>query len=1027
MADLITELGVNYKGSSPNQGSHLVGWDSGSVRAEIYEFRTGSWPVTHINWWGPSSSVYQGSNIPVRYTVSTSPTLNTGDTSTGYALVKNGYNDLDVNLSPNTTYYLSFFPGQGRGSGNWGMLYFGYTPQSDNWITIHATEVSHTPCTAPTSLVLNKNIQIPGQNVTLSWNGATAGTNLTISSYEIYRSESVSGTYTLLGTTSNTSYTVTAPTTRGNQYFYKIITKGNISGYDSSMSAASSGLKANSLPGAPTVSVNRSVVPSYGGSVTFTVTTGTDNEGQTLTLAYSTTSGGTKISFTSPLTINSIQAATTFYFYTYDGLEYSSSATSQSISINVKPVISSATYEARGLYNAWGGDGVEGSQLGYANSITPKISTNKTGTITVELQYYSLPDSAPGSTAPWNPDAGSLNFATLQQSSISSTTNVVLNSYNIHQYITLGNSNIHWRLRFKLNDGIEDSDFVFYPSDSSEEYYSIARASSLQGVFNQFADSNISGTITGEIWRNIRLKIYNDTSVPLVSASAVVGESTISTSVATSTNGVYRYIDITLPDGINGGATINITAYMTDSNNFITKSVSSIATETKIPTLGALSHGASSIKPFTQTGSFQISTGWPFGTYTTFEEALSAYNCSTTVSNAIKFVHSSKNSASGANRVIKTLTWEKSGDTITTSMNKQDAYEWNYSLGFSSYSGSRTYYCRIEITNLFGKVISTPWISRKFDFREKVRSPAITSIEWSTDESTWTTLRANDKIQEGIFLRFNCSFGLYTTDEVKVSVLLTNSLGERSVECYEFGSPTKITPITYLSTELSRAYDRNIVTNTKSYVYHITSEIADTTNRQWRLRFENSGGSANSSYSVTGVTRQCAPNLSLTQCTINNNYFEYTYTLTDNGGGTLTNYLYDGTQEVTNALSSASGTAEALVTGWEVKTISVKSVSVVTGLITNTKTYYSNSLIVYQLSPTIAYRKNQLGINTKSPDSDATVDIHQATGKSLVLIQGVDSNTNPTKFEINVSTGEIKYYVNNVLQNTIDLSRGILA
>ena len=91
MADLITELGVNYRGSSPNQGSHLVGWDSGSVRAEIYEFRTGNWPVTHINWWGPSSSVYQGSNIPVRYTVSTSPTLNTGDSSTGYALVKNGW------------------------------------------------------------------------------------------------------------------------------------------------------------------------------------------------------------------------------------------------------------------------------------------------------------------------------------------------------------------------------------------------------------------------------------------------------------------------------------------------------------------------------------------------------------------------------------------------------------------------------------------------------------------------------------------------------------------------------------------------------------------------------------------------------------------------------------------------------------------------------------------------------------------------------------------------------------------------
>ena len=344
----------------------------------------------------------------------------------------------------------------------------------------------------------------------------------------------------------------------------------------------------------------------------------------------------------------------------------------------------------------------------------------------------------------------------------------------------------------------------------------------------------------------------------------------------------------------------------------------------------------------------------------------------------------------------------KSSDTLAGTYNRQSVYGFSNTLGISNYAGTVNYYCRIEITNLFGKVISTPWLERTLDFRELAQSPTITSIEWSTDQTNWTAL-GNDAIQEGVYLRFNCSFGLYTTDEVRVSMLLTNSSGERSVSCYEFGSPTYITPITYANTELNRASDRTVASNTKSYVYHITTEIADSTDRKWRIRVENSAGTANSSYNLT-----------------------YAYTITDNGGGTLTNYFYDGTEEITAALSGATGTVAATVTGWEVKTLSIKTVSVVTGLHTNTKTYYSNSIIVYQISPTVAYRKNQVGINTNAPDSGAILDIHQSTGRNTILIQGLNANSTPTKFEIDVRTGEIKFYVDNVLQKTIDLANGIL-
>ena len=270
-------------------------------------------------------------------------------------------------------------------------------------------------------------------------------------------------------------------------------------------------------------------------------------------------------------------------------------------------------------------------------------------------------------------------------------------------------------------------------------------------------------------------------------------------------------------------------------------------------------------------------------------------------------------------------------------------------------------------------------------------------------------------------------------------MLLKKNTDERSVSCYESGSPSKITPITYLSSELTRASNRTVASNTKSYVYYVNTEITDTVDRQWCLQVTTSGGAEKSSYKTTGVTRQCAPNLVLVECFTDSSYLlSYEYNLSDKGftSGTLTNYLCDSLSEQKTNLSDTpisnstgtgvEGTLQATVTGWETKTVAVKMVSVVTGLYAHTKTYYSNAIIVYQVSPTVAYRQNHLGINTNTPASGAIIDIHQSTGRETILIQGLDASSNPTKFEINVSTGVIKFYHNNTLKNTIDLLNGIL-
>lgn len=106
---------------------------------------------------------------------------------------------------------------------------------------------SYTSPTAPTSVSVDSATASPGAKVSLRWSGATAGTNNPILGYQILRADSASGSYAVLATVSSSagsgSTTVTAPTTNGATYYYKIKTLGTVSGYDSAPSSAYAALQ----------------------------------------------------------------------------------------------------------------------------------------------------------------------------------------------------------------------------------------------------------------------------------------------------------------------------------------------------------------------------------------------------------------------------------------------------------------------------------------------------------------------------------------------------------------------------------------------------------------------------------------------------------------------------------------------------------------------------------------------------------------------------------------------------------------
>lgn len=126
--------------------------------------------------------------------------------------------------------------------------YAGYIPKnivnaSYPYIVITYTS-SYSTCGYPTSIGVDNQSPDISSLVSLSWSGASAGTNNAITGYKVYISTTSGGAYTELTgnvrdvTTSQTSgsLSVTSPDSYGNSYFYKVKTIGTVSGYDSGIS-----------------------------------------------------------------------------------------------------------------------------------------------------------------------------------------------------------------------------------------------------------------------------------------------------------------------------------------------------------------------------------------------------------------------------------------------------------------------------------------------------------------------------------------------------------------------------------------------------------------------------------------------------------------------------------------------------------------------------------------------------------------------------------------------------------------------
>ena len=149
-------------------------------------------------------------------------------------------------------------------------------------------EYAYTPCSAPTSVSVGTSTPAAGGSTTLSWSGAKAGDLNPITKYEIYRSATATGSYSLLDTVTTSatsgSLKVTAPSTMGNSYYYKVKTIGTVSGYDSGLSGYTS--------------ITAKTITACGAPTSISISPTTIDKGSTTTLSWSGATAGTNNAIT---------------------------------------------------------------------------------------------------------------------------------------------------------------------------------------------------------------------------------------------------------------------------------------------------------------------------------------------------------------------------------------------------------------------------------------------------------------------------------------------------------------------------------------------------------------------------------------------------------------------------------------------------------------------------------------------------------------------------------------------------------
>ena len=934
---------------------------------------------------------------------------------------------------------------ESNGSGSFTVKISAYIDSGHNWqhncineeIGYLDTNLAYTSCSAPTS-VSASGIVAPDGNVTVSWSGASGGTSNSINGYDIYWKITSEGsaptTTTYSGSTSVTttnnygSATINVGSaTRGYLVVFGVVTKGEAGSSYYSVIRTGGSVKINSKPTKPSGgNASPTIIPAAGGTVTFTVFPGSDSDGQTVGLRYSTSTSGTRTACASQFSLN-LTAAGTYYFWSNDGLEDSDEYITISISSNTKPTITiKVTGTTQQTVNT-----LNGATYVLNPTITLTRGNNGQQNNNTYNYYihYSTDNSSWTKKALWEKDP--------------SLTKTIDDVRALGYFTNLDTTGYYYYFSATRYDGMDTSALV---TTSSTKYY-VSKRPSLKGIFNTQNYENISSSEFQDYFsKALSFTFDRDTgynSLKIYNGATQVA--TIPLTVSTS-NLCGQWLGINLPKG-----SYTFTGEIGYASIPFYTNKMTLGSSYKIENLEAKNLEAQT--------NFQVYTPnitYDFSIYNTFNVNYSELTASKYKEYGILNISDSFyaklkiNSAEGEKQSLTIAQTTSNGnsttnDTLyfsltaaqlyamlpTTITDKNKTYTAKLIVGFSDVFGTNTETSIDYIVN-YGVMPECSDISIKVNNNKEV--------------NTWEYLKESMPLTiSGIVKSYN------TNPRIQIQINRIKSGVESGY--VNFGSPIDLE---------SKSYS---ITNTipgqgKPTTYYFSNQeiitIGEITELDYQVNFRvKIVTDADSKYYFTGTrlyagdikvcghTSQGAVTLneadySSTEATRATSYLNYRYTnnhpgaltITDNSYYTLalaakleyrniSNSNWDNVTSIDIGINSLSSFltnsnvrrsvifsfpegADAFVC----RLVLTTTQTVVNGTekYITTKTVYTNEQAVYNVLPTVSYRKNLLGINASNLNNyeNAVIVVGEHSSKNIIYLvssAGVK--------QINTSTGEL--------------------
>lgn len=864
-----------------------------------------------------------------------------------------------------------------------------------------------TNCTAPSRVWSPDALIIKPGTLLVNWSGATDGTDNAIKNYTVYWLVSptngelpTTSWYSGKETTSDSFYNITIPESYRGQYI-SVRIQSNAT-YNNPISSDYIRRSVNSLPNSPSISTTSKIIPSTQTSVTITdILPGNLNFGSKSGSVYwARTSDGPEILVNEGrITDNTLGDlaqgnSRDYYFWTHDGLEYSSSPIKVTITKNIKPVIDvDITSSTNSIVR------LESSEI---SNVLETISF----TVTAQNKacYYTLKILR-------GTDANEETLYTLKSDIYLSGSEVSDSiSFDIR---SLGLSIGNFYFYFICNDYIENGDSII-KDNNKENYYSPALPTfSDNTTYNQFSEENVFKANPTDFYQNLRFissyydsYLYQNGTFKLDTGS----NETISYTVSKRLNQKETKIfyDITITSDLVPGQSYDF--FPTLQLAGLTSSA--LVSRRRTPVLDPTPSSGSTlyIKPFTD--------GWDKvnNILATSSKKISISKGTFTGNELTKF-YSYYNIDEESKKWWKSVIITPNGKELdVTDLVKEgalsgDYYERNFEITGSDFFtklseisnkiGILTCTLKNTITNRFGQIVSKQSSIVTLDFNE---NPEIISISKTTNNTEY--------LYEGGTLQLEYKYRTYSENKISYSYLINRNDGNGVVTYGETITNTDSTsPAFGIGRLISETVNIGI------------GEITSSDPCLFNIRFYDGDFiSYDTKFDISCKRiRFVKPTISFGKAVYNKEGTNYSvscqYTISD--------YGYDPIQKDAKVFSISKeyltlnlSTEEqvALSTGDavfhpdnEIVDFKIGRLTLTTTIIYNgqsiTKFSTSNDLIIYGINPTIAYRQNHLGINTSTLQEDSILTIAPTSGRNIIYLQKVGSSDT---FKINLATGALE-------------------